>query len=30
LPLSDWLNMTVTALEPHPNDPGDRQERSGR
>jgi muconolactone D-isomerase len=30
LPLADWLTMSVTALEPHPNDPGDPQERSGR
>ena len=22
LPLSDWMNVTVTALEAHPNDPG--------
>jgi muconolactone delta-isomerase len=21
LPLADWLRVTVTALEPHPNDP---------
>jgi muconolactone D-isomerase len=21
LPLSDWMNITVTPLEPHPNDP---------
>jgi muconolactone D-isomerase len=22
LPLSSWMTVTVTALEPHPNDPG--------
>ena len=22
LPLYDWMNITVTPLEPHPNDPG--------
>jgi muconolactone D-isomerase len=22
LPLSDWMQITVTPLEPHPNDPG--------
>ncbi|WBB58805.1 muconolactone Delta-isomerase family protein [Streptomyces sp. WMMC500] len=22
LPLSPWMTVTVTALEPHPNDPG--------
>jgi muconolactone D-isomerase len=27
LPLHDWLHVTVTALEPHPNDPGPSQER---
>ena len=29
LPLNDWLRMTVTALEPHPNDPRVSQEVSG-
>jgi muconolactone D-isomerase len=24
LPLSQWMSFTVTALEPHPNDPGPR------
>jgi muconolactone D-isomerase len=23
LPLRDWMTITVTPLEPHPNDPGD-------
>ena len=23
LPLADWLRVTVTPLEPHPNDPAD-------
>ena len=29
LPLYDWLRVTVTGLEPHPNDPGVSQETSG-
>ncbi|WP_371668015.1 muconolactone Delta-isomerase family protein [Streptomyces sp. NBC_00289] len=24
LPLRPWMSLTVTPLEPHPNDPGDR------
>jgi muconolactone delta-isomerase len=27
LPLYDWMRVTVTALEPHPNDPAARQSR---
>jgi muconolactone D-isomerase len=23
LPLRDWMTITITPLEPHPNDPGD-------
>jgi muconolactone delta-isomerase len=29
LPLYDWLHVTVTALETHPNDPGASQEILG-
>ena len=29
LPLYDWLHVTTTALEPHPNDPGASQEIPG-
>jgi muconolactone D-isomerase len=29
LPLYDWLHVTATALEPHPNDPVTSQEISG-
>ena len=28
LPLYEWMNVTITALEPHPNDPAAAQATS--
>jgi muconolactone delta-isomerase len=25
LPMADWMRATITELEPHPNDPVDRE-----
>jgi muconolactone D-isomerase len=30
LPLYDWMNITVTPLEPHPNDPAGAMTRTDR
>jgi muconolactone delta-isomerase len=30
LPLYEWMRVSVTPLEPHPNDPAAQQRRSGR
>ncbi|HEX3974818.1 MAG TPA: muconolactone Delta-isomerase family protein [Solirubrobacteraceae bacterium] len=30
LPLADWMDLEVTPLQPHPNDPGPGPDRAGR